>query len=163
MISLSRCRQWRSSGGSRRSLTQRTSCGPSAGESLALLDSLTASIFLHIFGDPVTNSMGWDSTVLGLLGTLDRGMSRHRPRNAPELLGGPYPLVQTGDVANSGGYITRYSSTYSEIGLRQSRMWPAGTLCITIAANIAKTGLLTFEACFPEQRRRIHLSRAWDE
>ncbi len=31
-----------------------------------------------------------------------------------------------------------------------SRKWPAGTLCITIAANIAKTGILTFDACFPD-------------
>ena len=29
-------------------------------------------------------------------------------------------------------------------------MWPTGTLCITIAANIAKTSILTFEACFPD-------------
>jgi type I restriction enzyme S subunit len=29
-------------------------------------------------------------------------------------------------------------------------MWPAGTLCITIAANIAKTGILTTDACFPD-------------
>lgn len=65
-------------------------------------------------------------------------------------MGGPYPFVQTGDVANCDGYIRDFSSTYSEAGLRQSRMWPAGTLCITIAANIAKTGILTFDACFPD-------------
>jgi type I restriction enzyme, S subunit len=41
-------------------------------------------------------------------------------------------------------------STYSDIGLRQSKLWPAGTLCITIAANIAKTGILRFDACFPD-------------
>ena len=29
-------------------------------------------------------------------------------------------------------------------------MWKVGTLCITIAANIAKTGILTFNACFPD-------------
>ncbi|MBW4551552.1 MAG: restriction endonuclease subunit S [Aphanocapsa sp. GSE-SYN-MK-11-07L] len=29
-------------------------------------------------------------------------------------------------------------------------MWKAGTLCITIAANIAKTGILTFDSCFPD-------------
>ena len=46
--------------------------------------------------------------------------------------------------------IREYNQTYSEIGLKQSRMWPAGTLCITIAANIAKTGILTFDACFPD-------------
>ena len=29
-------------------------------------------------------------------------------------------------------------------------MWDKGTLCITIAANIAKTAILAFDACFPD-------------
>lgn len=119
-------------------------------ESIAKLDELVQSTFLDMFGDPVTNPKGWEVKLLGELGTLDRGKSKHRPRNAPELLGGKYPLIQTGDVANSEGYIQRYSSTYSELGLKQSKMWPIGTLCITIAANIASTGILTFPACFPD-------------
>jgi type I restriction enzyme S subunit len=119
-------------------------------EALALLDELQRGIFIEMFGDPVTNPKGWQRVPLGDVGRLDRGVSKHRPRNAPELLGGDYPLVQTGDVANSGGYIRKFSATYSELGLRQSRLWPAGTLCITIAANIAKTGILKFDACFPD-------------
>jgi type I restriction enzyme S subunit len=63
---------------------------------------------------------------------------------------GPYPFIQTGDVAGCRGRITNFSATYSEKGLAQSRLWPAGTLCITIAANIAKTGILDFDACFPD-------------
>jgi type I restriction enzyme, S subunit len=117
---------------------------------LAVLDTLTQSIFLEMFGDPIVNTRNWPKKKLSELGTLDRGVSKHRPRNAPELLGGPHPFVQTGDVANSNGYIRSFTSTYSDAGLRQSKMWPAGTLCITIAANIAKTGVLTFEACFPD-------------
>ncbi len=117
---------------------------------LAQLDTLTQSIFLDMFGDPIANPRNWPTKKLEAMGSLDRGVSRHRPRNAPELLGGPYPFIQTGDVANCGGYIRDYSATYSEAGLRQSKMWPAGTLCITIAANIAKTGILTFNACFPD-------------
>ncbi|MFD1616093.1 restriction endonuclease subunit S [Gelatiniphilus marinus] len=113
-------------------------------------DALTQSLFLDMFGDPVTNPKGWEKVKFNEVGKLDRGKSKHRPRNAPELLGGKYPLIQTGDIANSGGYITEYKSTYSEIGLAQSRMWESGTLCITIAANIAKTGILTFDACFPD-------------
>jgi type I restriction enzyme S subunit len=116
---------------------------------LSQLDTLNQSIFLDMFGDPIANVRSWPTTKLAAMGSLDRGVSKHRPRNAPELLDGPYPFVQTGDVANSGGYITDYSATYSEAGL-QSRMWPAGTLCITIAANIARTGILTLEACFPD-------------
>ena len=119
-------------------------------EALAQLESLTQSVFIEMFGDPVVNSMGWQVVELGSLGTLERGISKARPRNAPELLDGPYPLIQTGDVANCDGYIRKYVSSYSEAGLRQSRLWPEGTLCITIAANIAKTGILKFAACFPD-------------
>ncbi|BBL70443.1 restriction endonuclease subunit S [Methylogaea oryzae] len=119
-------------------------------EALADLESLTQSIFIEMFGDPVRNPKGWPLSKLGNVGSLNRGVSKHRPRNAPELLGGEYPLVQTGEVANCDGYIRSHNSSYSELGLRQSKIWPAGTLCITIAANIAKTGILTFDACFPD-------------
>ena len=111
---------------------------------------LVPALFLDMFGDPTSNPKGWPSADFGTLGQLDRGKSRHRPRDAQELYGGPYPFIQTGDVTNSGGHITRFTQTYSELGLAQSRLWPAGTLCITIAANIARTGVLDFDACFPD-------------
>jgi type I restriction enzyme S subunit len=117
---------------------------------IAKYNALSQSLFLDMFGDPVTNPMGWGKVEFGSIGKLDRGKSKHRPRNAPELLGGDHPLIQTGDVANCGGYIQTFKSTYSDFGLKQSKKWEAGTLCITIAANIAKTGILTFDACFPD-------------
>ena len=117
---------------------------------LALLDELMISSFVDRFGDVTSNSHGFELSDFGDLGQLDRGVSRARPRNSAELLGGIHPLIQTGDVANSDGYVRMYSQTYSELGLAQSKMWPAGTLAITIAANIAKTGILTFAACFPD-------------
>ncbi|MEY3122587.1 MAG: hypothetical protein RI993_1412 [Pseudomonadota bacterium] len=117
---------------------------------LQQLDDLLKSVFLEMFGDPVRNEKGWDRLPLEKLGSLNRGVSKHRPRNAPELLGGKYPLIQTGEVSNAGTYITTFSHTYSDIGFAQSKLWPSGTLCITIAANIAQTGILTFDACFPD-------------
>ena len=113
-------------------------------------NNLIKSQFVEMFGDPVFNSKKWKQYRLKQLGYFGRGISKHRPRNAPELLNGPYPLIQTGDVSNSDLYINSYSSTYSELGLKQSKMWPSGTLCITIAANIAQTSILTFDACFPD-------------
>jgi type I restriction enzyme S subunit len=93
---------------------------------------------------------GWCWATLPQIGELNRGKSKHRPRNDPRLLGGPYPFIQTGDVRHSKGFITEHAATYSELGLSQSHLWPAGTLCITIAANIADTGILKFDACFPD-------------
>ena len=92
----------------------------------------------------------WMYARLANLGDLARGKSKHRPRNDERLLGGPYPFIQTGDVKAAGRFITEYQSTYSEFGLNQSKLWPKGTLCITIAANIAETSFLTFDACFPD-------------
>ncbi len=119
-------------------------------QAIQLADKFLRAVFLDMFGDPVTNPKGLEIQKFGNVGTLDRGKSKHRPRNDPILLGGKHPLIQTGDVANSRGYIKIFSSTYSDVGLQQSKKWPVGTLCITIAANIAKTGILTFEACFPD-------------
>ena len=119
-------------------------------EQLRKLDQLVKSRFIELFGDPVYNNNGLPAKKLCELGSLDRGRSQHRPRNDPKLLNGPYPLIQTGEVASAGLYITEYKNTYSELGLQQSKMWKAGTLCITIAANIAQTAILTFDACFPD-------------
>lgn len=93
---------------------------------------------------------GWSMVKLGDLGEVNRGRSRHRPRYAEHLYGGSYPFIQTGDIRLSNGRITSHTQTYSEAGLAQSRLWPTGTMCITIAANIAETAVLTYPACFPD-------------
>jgi type I restriction enzyme S subunit len=79
-----------------------------------------------------------------------RGKSKHRPRNDVRLYGGDIPFIQTGDIRSASHIIMQYSQKYSEFGLRQSKLWPKGTLCITIAANIAETSILGFDACFPD-------------
>ena len=93
----------------------------------------------------------WEITSLSELGTFSRGKSKHRPRNDVKLFeDGKYPLVQTGDVKAANLYITKNDSYYNDFGLKQSKLWPAGTLCITIAANIAETAILSYPMCFPD-------------
>lgn len=97
---------------------------------------------------------GWEWCRMGEAGVFQRGKSRNRPRNDPRLFdGGDIPFVQTGDVARSkrtGFRIETCTGYYNEVGLAQSRLWSEGTMCITIAANIAETGFLTFPACIPD-------------
>lgn len=93
----------------------------------------------------------WQSHRLDELGFLGRGKSGHRPRNDACLYGGAYPFIQTADIMAADPYITKYSQTYSELGFKQSKMWPSNTLCMTIAgANTARTAILKIEACFPD-------------
>ncbi|MBI4682782.1 MAG: restriction endonuclease subunit S [Nitrospirae bacterium] len=92
----------------------------------------------------------WSHKKLNELGFVGRGKSRHRPRNEPLLYGGQYPFIQTGDIKTANLHISEYSQTYNEKGLAQSKLWKPGTLCITIAANIAETAILKINACFPD-------------
>ena len=92
----------------------------------------------------------WKEYKLTEVGSLKRGKSKHRPRYAFHLYGGPYPFIQTGQIREASKYITKYEQTYSEAGLAQSKLWNKGTLCITIAANIAEIAILSFDACFPD-------------
>ncbi|RSH99838.1 restriction endonuclease subunit S [Streptococcus sanguinis] len=97
------------------------------------------------------SEVSWEITSLSELGAFSRGKSKHRPRNDAKLFeGGKYPLVQTGDVKAANLYITKNDSYYNDFGLKQSKLWPAGTLCITIAANIAETAILSYPMCFPD-------------
>ncbi len=92
----------------------------------------------------------WTPAKLDELGFVGRGKSRHRPRNAAILYGGRYPFFQTGDIKAANFYLTEYSQTYSDEGLAQSKLWKPGTLCITIAANIAESAILGIDGCFPD-------------
>lgn len=116
-------------------------------ESITLADALYASELASVF------SLGqdkWPLKELNEVAEVARGKSKHRPRNDKSLFGGEYPFIQTGDVRNAQKYITTFSATYNEKGLQQSKLWPKGTICLTIAANIGDVAILGMEACFPD-------------
>ncbi|WP_396167320.1 restriction endonuclease subunit S [Flavobacterium sp.] len=114
-------------------------------KSLKLVNSLKEDDIKKLIPIPKV----WKYHYLAYAGDLGRGKSKHRPRNDKRLFGGPYPFFQTSEV-KAQEIISSYTQTYSEFGLKQSKLWPAGTLCITIAANIAETGFLGIDACFPD-------------
>lgn len=84
------------------------------------------------------------------IGSLSRGKSKHRPRNDKSLYDGKCPFVQTSDIKNANHILRTYQQTYNEKGLKQSKLWHKNTICITIAANIAESAILGFDACFPD-------------
>ena len=92
----------------------------------------------------------WEVRRLSQVSGILRGKFTHRPRNDPSLYDGPYPFIQTGDVAGASKMIMRYGQTLNEQGLAVSTMFPTGTLVMTIAANIGDVAILSFDACFPD-------------
>jgi type I restriction enzyme, S subunit len=92
----------------------------------------------------------WDVKRVKQISQILRGKFTHRPRNDPSLYDGAYPFIQTGEVARAGKSITSYRQTLNERGLAVSKLFPSGTLVMTIAANIGDVAILNFEACFPD-------------
>ena len=116
-------------------------------QTLELSKALFASVLDEVFS-PEKNKGKLVS--LNQIATVARGKSKHRPRNDKTLFHGDYPFIQTGDVRNAEKHITAYSTTYNEKGLAQSKLWPKGTICLTIAANIGEVAILGMDACFPD-------------
>jgi len=92
----------------------------------------------------------WDLRRVKHAALILRGKFTHRPRNDPSLYDGPYPFIQTGAVAQAEKLVTSFKQTLNEKGLAVSKLFPSGTLVMTIAANIGDVAVLAFDACFPD-------------
>lgn len=119
-------------------------------ESLRLLDQLLRSAFLEMFGDPVRNERSWPFRRLDEVAGVQRGRFTPRPRNDPRFYNGPYPFIQTGDIARSKGVIDTWQQTLNEEGTVVSREFPRGTIALAIAANIADTAIVDFDFYCPD-------------
>lgn len=97
------------------------------------------------------NSFNLIPTKIGRMAEVKRGKFSHRPRNEPKFYGGNIPFIQTSDVVNAEfGKIKTYSQTLNELGLTVSKLFPSGTIVMTIAANIGDVAELTFDSAFPD-------------
>lgn len=92
----------------------------------------------------------WELSRLKDVFLMSRGRFSHRPRNDPQMYGGIYPFLQTGDVAQSNKFIESYTQTLSDKGIQVSREFKKNTILMTIAANIGDIGVLNFNAYFPD-------------
>jgi type I restriction enzyme S subunit len=120
-------------------------------QALALADEFLRSAFLEMFGDPIQNPYGLRTEPLERLAEIHRGRFSPRPRNDPAYYGGKYPFIQTGDINNAHGYLTRWTQTLNEKGTRVSRSFSAGTVVIAIVgATIGETAILGQETYFPD-------------
>ncbi len=92
----------------------------------------------------------WEVVRLGDVAEVERGKFAHRPRNEPRFYGGDIPFIQTGDVVRANGMIKQHSQTLNDLGLSISRLFPAGTIIVTIAANIGETAIADYPVAFPD-------------
>lgn len=93
---------------------------------------------------------GWSEIALEDLANVERGKFSARPRNDPKFYNGTTPFVQTGDVSSSDTYLREYTQTLNDEGVKVSKIFPKGTILVTIAANIGDSAIAEFDVACPD-------------
>lgn len=110
-------------------------------------DALTQSLFLEMFGDPVTNPKGWEKVKLEKISKITSGSTPSR--NDESNFKGKIPWVKTGEVNGTTIYDT--SEKISEEALNNSscKLYPRGSIIIAMygqGKTRGKCGILGIEA-----------------
>lgn len=101
-------------------------------------------------GDLADLPVDWVLQPLESLATVERGKFSIRPRNDPRYFGGDMPFIQTGDITAAGDYLERHTQTLNDLGVSVSRVFPAGTIMTTIAANIGDFTITSYPVACPD-------------
>ena len=122
-------------------------------EALAQLDTLFQSTFLDMFGDPVTNPMGWDTFPLGEVGDVITGNTPSRKR--PEYYGEGIEWIKSDNINDPSFVLTKAEEHLSVAGKSVARTSPKGSILVTCIAGspscIGNVAIADREVAFNQQ------------
>ena len=98
-----------------------------------LSDTYLQSVFLEMFGDPVSNPMGWERAKVSDLGKVQTGNTPSR--SDPENYGSYIEWIKSDNIANDEMFVTRSREMLSEEGLRKGRSVEPGSILVTCIAG----------------------------
>ena len=147
-----------------RSMDEAITAAQDAATSIVRASTTMRHDLLNVAADGTIGELPneWDVRPLEMLASVERGKFSIRPRNDPRYFGGTTPFIQTGDITSSDGYIVRHTQTLNELGVGVSRVFPAGTIMTTIAANIGDFAIATYPVACPDSVVGIEAVEAVD-
>ena len=116
-------------------------------EALAQLDTLLQSTFLDMFGDPVTNPMGWDAPPLADFCKTGTGGTPSRGKMQRYYEAGTIPWVKSGElreqvITSTGEYITETALKETSV-----KLVPKDALLLALyGATVGRLGILGTQA-----------------
>ena len=116
-------------------------------EALAQLDTLLQSTFLDMFGDPVTNPMGWEKPPLEDICKTGTGGTPSREKMQRYYEGGTIPWVKSGELREE--VITSTGEHITEAALRETsvKLVPKDALLLALyGATVGRLGILGIRA-----------------
>jgi type I restriction enzyme S subunit len=110
-------------------------------ESITKLDALAKSIFIDMFGDPVSNPKGWEIKKILDLGKVQTGNTP--PRIESDNYGDFIEWIKSDNILKDKMIITEAREYLSEKGYRKGRIADKGSLLFTcIAGSMSSIGNL---------------------
>ncbi len=102
-------------------------------DALKLADEFLRSVFLDMFGDPVTNSKGWDDLPIKEIATVTTGNTPSR--QVLDYFGDHIEWIKSDNINTSNHHLTKATEGLSQIGLEVGRSAPAGSTLVTCIAG----------------------------
>ncbi|EGZ6890271.1 restriction endonuclease subunit S [Vibrio cholerae] len=117
------------------------------------LNSLAQSVFIDMFGDPVTNPKGWDMKALSDLAIIVTGNTPSRAK--PEYYGSYIEWIKSGNINTPSDYLTIAEEYLSESGKKVGRVVQSGSVLMTCIAGspdcIGNVAIADREVAFNQQ------------
>jgi type I restriction enzyme, S subunit len=102
-------------------------------ESLKLSDEFLKSVFVDMFGDPVTNPKGWETKPIAEFGYVVTGNTPSR--NAPHYYGDHIEWIKSDNINTPSHFLTQSTEMLSETGKKVGRVVPKGSVLVTCIAG----------------------------
>ncbi|HFG1842366.1 TPA: restriction endonuclease subunit S [Vibrio cholerae] len=117
------------------------------------LNSLAQSVFIDMFGDPVTNPKGWEMKALSDLAIIVTGNTPSRAK--PEYYGSYIEWIKSGNINTPSDYLTIAEEYLSESGKKVGRVVQSGSVLMTCIAGspdcIGNVAIADREVAFNQQ------------
>ncbi|MEZ8420131.1 restriction endonuclease subunit S [Vibrio splendidus] len=117
------------------------------------LNNLAQSVFIDMFGDPVTNPKGWEMKALSELASIVTGNTPSRAK--PEYYGSDIEWIKSGNINTPLDYLTVAEEYLSEDGKKAGRVVQSGSVLMTCIAGspdcIGNIAIADREVAFNQQ------------
>lgn len=128
---------------------------------LAKYDELIQSVFLEMFGDPITNSKGWEIKKLGSMIKLIGGGTPSRKNDS--YWGGKIKWATVKDLKGDILSSTQESITNDGLENSSSKLIPAGNMIICSRMNVGKVMMNTINVAINQDLKGIFLNENYDK
>lgn len=132
-------------------------------EAIAKLDQLLQSVFLDMFGDPVSNPKGLRKVSITSVADISTGGTPSR--TDPRFFGGDIPWIKTTEVVGEPIFDTEEKLTSAGLKAIRGKLHPSGSIIVAMygqGKTRGRCGLLMMEATCNQACGVIHPSATYD-